>query len=155
MFWLAIGAILTGLSMASTYSQAKSQSKALAEEGTIKAQQRSKRTQQIAGQQKASFLQSGISLTGEGTAQYLIDETYDIGLEDIDLIKKNYNRGISNVMGSARTKMISQLGQFALSAGIGGWGSGLNPGSQVSGSASVGGVVNPTLPKGMFAKGAF
>ena len=56
-------------------------------------------------------------------------------------------------MGSARTKMISQLGQFVLGASFSALSSGLSTGSQ-AGSASVGGVVNPTLPKGMFAEGA-
>ena len=137
MIWIAIGAIVTGLSMASTYSTAQAQEKALKEKGTIAIKEREKRTIRIAGQQKAAFLSSGIALTGEGTPTSLIGETYETGIEDMDLIRKNVGSSVSNVWGQARTKMISQFGQFALSAGMGGMPS-LGSGSQVAGSASVG-----------------
>lgn len=137
MFMLIIGAILTAASMASTYSAARSQSKALAKESVIKAQERAKRTKSLAAKQKASFLHSGISLTGEGTPQSFFDETFDTGSKDINLIKENYDAQIKNVMGGARTKMISQLGTFAVSAGVGG----MMSGAAGAGSSSSG-VVN-------------
>ena len=130
---------MTGLSIASRRSAAKSQSQALKEQGTLKAEERAKTTKRLAGKQKASFLQSGISLTGEGTPQALIGETFDVGLEDIKQIQKNTGRGVSNIWSKARSGMLSDLGGFAMTVGMAGVGMGLG------GAASAS---SPALPSG-------
>ncbi len=123
MFLLALASIMlsavaTGFGIASKHSAAKSKSQALKQQGKFKAEERAKKTRRLAGSQKASFLHSGIALTGEGTPQSLIEETYDIGLEDMGQIKENTRRGVSNIWGQARAGMISDLGNFALSTGL-------------------------------------
>ncbi len=128
---------MTGLSIASRSSAAKSKAQALKEQGTLKAKERVKSTRALAGKQKASFLHSGISLTGEGTPQALIGETFDVGLEDIKQIQKNTGRGVSNIWSKARSGMLSDLGGFAMTVGMSAVSMG-GLGSSVAGSEQIG-----------------
>lgn len=138
MFWLAINAITTALKAYSTYSAAKAKTKALERERDIKIKQRERRTKALAGSQKASFLQSGIALTGAGTPQALFDETYDIGIEDVNLLSENYHNKIQSIQNQARSEMIGQISEFALNTA-----SYESPGSSsISSSLSSGGGGN-------------
>ncbi len=145
MFLLALasvimGAIGTGFSMSAKNTAAKKQQQALQQQGTIQARQRAKGIKALAGSQKASFMQSGISLTGEGTTQALLDETYDTGIEDIGQIKSNTKAGVSNVWSKARSGMIGDLTSFALNTGLSmatmGAGPAINPTSYNAGAMS-------------------
>ena len=114
------GALIASLVMAaaaaaakgvSSYMTAKAQSKQLAAEGTERAKARDKRTKMLAASQKASFLSSGISLTGdeESTSGAVIGETYKHGLEDVETIKSSYNSRIKDVMAGGRMALVSGL----------------------------------------------
>lgn len=138
MIWLALAAVvLSGLKMWSTYSQASGQTKALKREANIKAGERAKSTKTLAAKQKVSFLSSGISLTGEGTPQALIGETYNIGLEDIRQSGQNYASKIKNVWGAARTSMLSELQELVSVGGVFGGSGGGGLGSPSSSSESA------------------
>ena len=109
------GAGLKVASSVSKYKSSKRQAKAVQEEGKIKAKQRSRSALKLASQQKSSFLHSGIALTGdEGTTGSLIGETYDEGLEDINLIKSNYGNRAKSILSKGRSDLIGGLGSAAL-----------------------------------------
>lgn len=100
---------------------AKKQASALRAEGELKANERAKQTKQLVGRQKASFLNSGISLVGSETSGLVIEDTYKTGLEDISQIRENYGNAASNVLSQARSQMLAGLGNMAFqgaSAGV-------------------------------------
>jgi hypothetical protein len=95
----------------SSYMTAKAQSKALAAEGTERARQRDLRTKALAANQKASFLSSGIVLSGDQgeTSGFVVNETYQHGVEDVGRIKSVYNERIKDTMAGGRMALISGL----------------------------------------------
>ena len=107
---LAVSTLLQGASASASYSNSKDQANAIKEQGEIDAGERAKQTVRLQKTQKASFLNSGISLTGEGTPQNMFDETFDTGLEDIKNIKNNASQQSKNIMGAARAKLFSDIG---------------------------------------------
>lgn len=120
---LGAGLAMNAVSAFNQYENAEDQANALAREGALKAKERDKQTRRLAGQQKSSFLSSGISLEGvDGTVNAILSDTYKTGLEDVDLIKKNYNNASKSTIGQARANLIGSLGKTAISAysGFGG-----------------------------------
>ena len=116
---VVVAAAATGASMYSSYKSAGAQEEALLKESELKTQERAKQTKKLAAAQRVSFLTSGISLTGEGTPETLISETYRVGKEDIGLIREKYGAQIKNVWSQTRTKMISDISSFAMGAATG------------------------------------
>lgn len=118
----AIGVALVGmatsisLSVVSAAQQrkaARKQLEAQAMQAKVQAEQRVKSTKKLAAQQKASFLASGISLTGDGTPDAVISSTYQVGMEDVDNIKKYGAVMGDNISANARARMLSTYGQMA------------------------------------------
>jgi len=110
---------LSAASMASSNVSAKKQAEALKKEGEIKASERAKEINALAATQKVSFLNSGISLTGEEntTPMAVLSSTYKTGKEDISQIKENYDLQIDNVYSQARTQLLKSLGGLAMGMG--------------------------------------
>lgn len=119
------------------------QTKGVAEEGAIKAAERAKRAKILGAKQKASFLNAGVTL--QGTPQSIIADTYKTGLEDIELIKKNYDQRNANIMTQAKMAqeegmMAVERGQMAGARGLAAAAGGRSAfiGSMVDGLSSVG-----------------
>lgn len=114
---IAVSTVLQTAGAIQSYKNSKKQAKATAEEGALKAAQRDRQTRQLAAKQKTSFLNSGISLTGDGdVADVVMQDTYDTGIADINLIKSNYNTQSKNIMSQARSQFFSSMGSMVLSA---------------------------------------
>jgi hypothetical protein len=120
--WTAIGVAIVGaatsisLGMASASNQrkaARKQLEATAMQTKVKADERIKQIRRLASQQKSSFLASGISLTGDGTPDAIISETYDVGMADVENIKKFGSVQGENISATARAQMLSTYGQMA------------------------------------------
>lgn len=152
------GLALGGYGMASSYQNSQNQAKALKAEAALKASERAKEATALAAEQKVSFLNSGIALTGEenSTPTSVLSSTYAKGKEDINQIKENYNAKLESVYSSQRSNFLSGLGMMALGTAASGVLSGLNFGSTavtggVGGSTGVAsvagqGVVNTWSP---------
>ena len=125
---VALIALAGGASAAQGYQSiktARSQAKAVAEEGALKAENVGTRTKQRAGEAKASFLASGFDLFG--TPQTSVQGIYQQGEEDVGRIITNSNRTSKNIVTKARNEAIMNLvksvGNVAMgSAGGGGGG---------------------------------
>jgi hypothetical protein len=94
--------------------RSEKQAEALKLENEIRTKEKARQVKKMAGQQRASFLSSGISLTGEGTAQDVIGETYQFGQEDIDLMSRNTQTQMENVLSRGRTEFLGGLGKGAM-----------------------------------------
>lgn len=142
--WTAIAVAVVGaatsigMGMASARNQkkaARAQLEAASMQAKIKAEERIKLTRKYAAQQKSSFMASGISLTGDGTADAVISDTYDIGIADVENIKKYGAVQGENISATARAQMMQTYGQMAsdvssyASMGLKGAGSLRSPGS--------------------------
>lgn len=115
---IGAGLGLSAAGMASSNSSAKKQAEALKKEGELKATERARETNALAAAQKVSFLNSGISLTGEDdTPMGVLTSTFRKGKEDIGQIKDNYDTQIENVYSQARTQLLSGLGSLSLGMG--------------------------------------
>jgi hypothetical protein len=128
---------MSGMSIAANNKNAKAQANAVAQEGALRAQERAKQTKMLAAKQKTSFLNSGISLTGEGTPQAMLDDTYNTGLADIGQIKSNANTQSKNIMAQARSQMFSTLGSMGMSVAGGMQSSGMFSGTKTTGSVDT------------------
>lgn len=147
---LVVGTVASGMAAASAYSNSKKQAKAVAAEGALKARQRDLQTRRLASSQKTSFLNSGISLTGEGdVADVIMSDTYTTGLEDVNQIKDNYNQQSKNIMGAARAKLIGDIGGMALNIGMAGVSSGM-----FAGQTSATGLAGSGAASGQIGTGA-
>lgn len=140
---------MSGMAAVSAYKNSKNQAKAVVEEGAMKARERAKQTQILAAKQKSSFLNSGISLEGEGTTQNMLDDTYGTGLADINQIKSNYNQTSSNIMGAARAKAMADIGGMVLTVAGGAMASGM-----FAGSSSATGLAGSGAQAGQLGTGA-
>ena len=116
--------------------QAERDQQALQEQTDLEQQERLKRARAVAGSQKVSFLNAGLTL--EGTPEFAIDQTLQTGLEDINLAQRNTSTQIGNirtrattqsnqlmnqastVLSNARSKAIGTLVSAGVSAGVGG-----------------------------------
>lgn len=156
MSWVAtaiiVGAVSTGFKIHSEYEMAKSNARALEAEGNLRMEQRQERTKRMLASQKASFLSSGITLNGEDTPIAVLGYTADTGIKDMGLIRSNYNSRIKNVWRQARSQMISDLGNFAMSAGMvmASPGAGANTGARAS-SSGFGAGLGSGVPSGFGA----
>lgn len=141
--FLILSVLLQTAGAVMSYKNSKAQAKATAEEGALKAAQRDRQTRQLAARQKTSFLNSGISLTGDGdVADVVMQDTYDTGIADINLIKSNYNTQSKNIMSAARSQFFSSMGTMILStAAMGSLGGGAGAAGKAgtAGSTGIGG----------------
>jgi hypothetical protein len=147
--------------MVSSYQSAAKQSKALKAQAALEASERSKATTALAAEQKVSFLNSGIALTGEDntTPTSVLSSTYIKGKEDIGRIKENYNTKIDNVWSAERSSFLTSLGTMALglaTAGVlSGLGGAAQGGSLLSQSGSVGAIEGLTPAVGQTGMAGF
>jgi len=143
---LVVGTAMSAMSAAESYKQSKRQAKATAQEGALKAAEREKQTRRLAASQKTSFLSSGISLTGEDSdlPNVVMQDTFATGLQDISLIKSNYNQQSKNIMGAARAKLVSDIGGMALNIGMAGAMGGMGGGGGTQSMSSIGDIGIPS-----------
>ncbi len=135
------GLALGGYGMASSYQNSQNQAKALKSEAALKASERAKEATALAAEQKVSFLNSGIALTGEenSTPTSVMSSTYAKGKEDINQIKENYNAKLESVYSSQRSNFLSGLGMMALGTAASGLLSGISLGGSTAVTGGVGG----------------
>lgn len=128
--------------------QGDAEADAVIEQTNLENKERLKRTRALAGSQKVSFLNSGLTL--EGSPMSVIQNTFDTGIEDIELASRNAERTAKNIQSSARTKAISTLVQAGASAGMGSFGGNSQGGSAFSGDGFFGsqGTVSRTIEFG-------
>ena len=109
---IATSVTLGAMSAAGQQKSAKAQMRAIETRDKIKAKERVKSIKKLAGQQRSSFLSSGIAL-GEGTTQDVIGETYATGIEDIQNIKEYGVAQGETIQAKLRSDMLSTYGKMA------------------------------------------
>lgn len=97
---------------ATELKNARSEAKATIKAGELSAKNKAIQTSALAAQQKSSFLTSGLEL--EGTPISVISSTYRTGKEDVQQILENANIKSSNIMGKARSGVLTNLMQGAM-----------------------------------------
>jgi len=108
---LAVGLASAGYSAYQAHEVEQDEKMALNKQKDIQEKQTIKKRKQILEQQKASFLASGISLTGsQDTPQDFFDETNTATAEDMAMIGDYYSTQIGNSTGRARAKYIGAIG---------------------------------------------
>lgn len=142
---LIAGAV--GAMGASGISQANKQAKNIVAEGNIVAKNKADEVTRRADRTTMSFLNSGFGL--RGTPESSVMSIFDVGIQDVDAIKSNYNRAAKKTVFDARTKALKDMLNMGTSAlgGMGGM-------SSMAGNASgfqygVGGTGR--IPTGGFA----
>lgn len=85
-----------------SYEASKQQSQMMEDDKVMRKKERAEKTRRIAGAQRASFLASGISLTGEGTPEAMLGETYDFGIEEVKNISEHYSKRQEMVLAEGR-----------------------------------------------------
>ena len=139
---------LAAASAASGISNAKDEAKSVVEQANIDAETSSKKTILKAARQRSSFLNSGLLL--EGTPLAAIDDTFNIGIQDIDQITSNANAKSKNIVSSARTEALTSLAGTAM--GSVGSGSLFGGGPTATASSTSGGMFsNSTRSSDPFA----
>lgn len=120
--WIALGvavigaAVSTTLSLVSLHNQkkaAKRQMEITQLNAKTLANERMKKIRKIAGQQKSSFLSSGISLTGDGTTDAVLGDTYDTGKEDVNTILQRGSLQGAALKAEYRAKQMDTYGGIA------------------------------------------
>lgn len=120
--WVAVGVAivgaatsisLTAASMSQQKKAARRQLEAQSMQAKVSANQRIRAARRMAAQQKSSFLASGISLTGEGTPDAIISETYDIGMQDVENIKQYGAVQGANITAKNRANMMAGYASMA------------------------------------------
>lgn len=109
--------LIGGLSLAKgvgEYNQAKSSARATAREGEIAVENRKKEIQNLVAKQKIGYLQSGVEL--EGTAQAVMQDTYNTGIADMEAIAGSYNQNIKNSLRAARAQLLGSIANAGVSA---------------------------------------
>ena len=102
--------VLVGLSLfqaSAAMSQAEDQADAAIREGDLRAKEKAKETRLRAARQKVSFLNSGLTL--DGTPIAAINNTFDVGLEDVNQIQENSRIKAKNIIKSGRTEAIGKI----------------------------------------------
>lgn len=94
----------------------EAEARATVETAELENIERRKRTQALAARQKVSFLQSGLAL--EGTPLTAISQTFQTGIEDIDLASRNAERTAKNIQRNARSQAIGTLVQAGIGASV-------------------------------------
>lgn len=134
---LIIGAgVLTGASVIGGMKAADAQAKQIVRQGEAQARSEARKTKLLAGEQRASFLSSGLTL--EGTPMDFINETYNTGIQDTRQILDNARAQSKNVVKQARNAAIGQIAGFAMSAAT----MGATSGASAASSAGTTGVTN-------------
>lgn len=133
---------LSAVSALSSMSSARKQAKAIAQEGEIESKNLAKKVRYAAAEQSVNFLNSGITLNGDAndTPMAVINETYNTGLEDLNLLRSNYNAKSKAAISEGRSKAIGALVSGFSSAGFGGMGAGASSGF-MSGLGKFGNMV--------------
>lgn len=112
---LIVATIGAGIMQASSQmSAAEDEAQALVDQTNLENEQRLKRTRALAGSQKVSFLNSGLTL--EGTPMSALMDTYDTGIEDMSRATENANKRSKSIISNARTAAIGTLIQSGVSA---------------------------------------
>lgn len=113
---LAVGLISAGVGAYQAYETKQDRKAALKQAEETRQEQIKKRSKQILSKQKASFLASGIAITGEGSTQDFFDDTYLATQADAQNVSDYYETQIGNVTGEARSQYIGALGSAVGSA---------------------------------------
>ena len=113
---LAIGLASAGYGAYQAHETKQEQKAALNKAEATQQQLVKERTKKIIGQQKASFLASGISLTG-ASVDFALDETNVASQADANAIGDYYSTQIGTVTGQARAQYISSIGSAVSSYG--------------------------------------
>lgn len=121
----------TAFSAINTMTQAKQQAKATVQEANLNMKNKARETALKAASVKTSFLNSGLTL--DGTPASSIDDVFNVGLADIDLLRTNANRASKNIMSSARMSVLSDVMKTASQAA----------GSYASSSSSIRDIGTP------------
>lgn len=130
---------LSALSAVSSMNAAQKQAQSIAEEGNIATKNLAKKVRYAAGEQTVAFLQSGVSL--DGTPDDVIQGTFNTGLEDINLLAKNYNNKSKAAISAGRSQAIGSLVKGFAGASFGGDMMGSFKDSFFSGLGKAGGAV--------------
>lgn len=141
-------AIIAGLGLASAigqFNQSKSEARQTARYGAIVAQNRADEIKKLAAKQRVSYINAGLEL--EGTPQAVINDTYNTGIEDVNEIVDMYNTQSSNIMKTARAKLLGSIAKIGVSS-FGNLGTDLS-GSAPSGALSSGGEVAGMTSSGL------
>lgn len=107
---VAAALIVGGLSVAKgvgEYNSAKSQNRLLKRQGEQAIENRKQEILQTAARQKIGYIQAGMELTG--TAQNVMQDTYQTGIKDIQSLKYNYNQALKNNLTQARASLLGNL----------------------------------------------
>lgn len=122
-------------------SQSESEADAVIGQANYNAENKSKETRLRAARQQVSFLNSGLTL--DGTPMAAINNTFDIGIADINQITSNAETQAKNVLRAGRMEALSTLGSAAMGASFGG-------GDMFSGSGTFGsqGTLSRTIALG-------
>lgn len=96
------------------YNQAKSGARATARQGEIAVENRKKEIQNLVAKQKIGYIQSGVEL--EGTAQAVMQDTYNTGIADMEAIAGSYNQNIKNSLKAARAQLLGSIANAGVSA---------------------------------------
>lgn len=114
---VAAALIVGGLSIAKgvgEYNSAKSQNRLLKRQGEQAIENRKQEILQTAARQKIGYIQAGMELTG--TAQNVMQDTYQTGIKDIQSLKHNYAQTIKNNLTQARANLLGSLASAGVSA---------------------------------------
>lgn len=104
------GASLT--SAVGGYNASKSEARRLKSEAEQKMMQRREQIQKLVAEQKIGYGQAGVEL--EGSAQAVIQDTYNTGIEDVNAIASAYNKAIKGVITQAKANLIGSLAGTAV-----------------------------------------
>lgn len=115
MTWATLA--FSALSAAQTLKGGRAEARAAADAGNIAAGNKSRETLVKAGRLQSSFLNSGVTL--EGTPMNILENTFSLGLQDIDQIATNSNARGKNAMTAARSKALGSLGASFSNASFG------------------------------------
>ncbi len=110
----AVSQVSNASSRAKVVSQnASAKAEALKAEGDIAVKERAKEVRLRAARQASSFITSGLTL--EGTPTDVIDETFEVGIADIENIGANFQTSRRNIIssGNAEAQSINRAGRTA------------------------------------------
>ena len=130
---------------------AEDQAEAVVAQGNLQAEDRARRVRLNAATQQSSFLNSGLTL--DGTPMSVIQNTFDVGISDINQITSNANKQSKNILSQARTQAITQIAGAAIGAAGGFGGAPATSGAGGAGSFFSGGGNLSTAGSGLDVSG--
>lgn len=113
---VAAALVVGGLSVAKgigEYNAAKSQNRLIARQGSQDIEDRKQEILRTAAKQKIGYIQAGVELAG--TAQNVMQDTYQTGIEDVKSLKYNYQQTIKNNLTRARASLLGNLASGVVS----------------------------------------